>query len=204
VITPHTPLIILEGTCGAGKSTLLGALPAHLMGLETRCMTQRETYAPVVPAEDSGTLDASLHAQLLGVITAHVAREAAEPSRWVVVDTLHPTHFVRTGTLTLASFLEADRQLHALGAVTVMLRVSAACIRARTVIGRRGTGFHRYAQKFGADDDSLTDYFVAEQERMLNLLQEHSRLPLVVLDGEQPTAELVSEIERMARAAASV
>lgn len=198
MITPRTPLFIIEGTCGVGKTTLLLSLSTHLMGLEVRCMTQRETYASVVPAEDSGTLDASLHASLMREITANVARETAKPSQLVVVDTLHATHFVRTGTLTLASFHEADHQLHALGAVTVMLRVTAACIRARTVIGRRGTGFHRYSQKFGADDDSLTDYFVAEQERMLELLREHSRLPLVVLDGERPTAELVSEIERLA------
>lgn len=163
-------------------------------------MTQRETYAPIAPAEDSGTLDASLHAQLLREITANVAREAAEPSQVVVVDTLHGTQFVRTGTLSLASFQETDRELHALGAVIVMLCVSEACIRARTVVGRRGTGFRTYAQKFAADDDALTDHFVAEQDRMLCLLREQSRLPLVVLDGERPTAELVGEIERLAHA----
>ena len=194
----HRPLIILEGTCGAGKTTLRNALPSTLAGLRARHMSQRETYAPVVPAEDSGTLDAALHASLLREIIASVAREAANSSQILVVDSLHATHFVRTGTLTVDAFQEADRMLHALGAVVVMLRISASSIRKRTVEGRRGTGFRTYAQKFGADEDALTRYFVGEQERLIAVLHEHSCLPLVVLDGERPAAELVLEIELLA------
>ena len=85
-----------------------------------------------------------------------------------------------------------------------MLQISPASIRARTVVGRRGTGFHAYAQKYGAHDDALTEYFTREQDRMLGVLRDHSCLPLVVLDGERPVVDLVEEVERSSRERMSV
>ena len=37
----------------------------------------------------------------------------------------------------------------------------------RTIVGRRGSGFARYAEKFGADERARWMYFCEEQERIV-------------------------------------
>jgi hypothetical protein len=115
----------------------------------------------------------------------------------VLVDALHATHLVRVGALSTESFAEIERALEDLGAFVVALRISEASIRARTIVGRRGTGFDEYASKFGATEDDRVRYFVHEQQRLLELLEEHSRLPTVVLDGEEERASLHARFRRV-------
>lgn len=183
-------VVIVEGTCGSGKSTLLRAASTIFDGLEVSVLMQNATYAPIAEKEDNGTLDDASNRRALIETVRGIRAEAVAGRRIVLVDTLHATHLVRAGALTLKSFAAIDRALCDLGALVVVLRVDMETIRTRTIVGRRGTGFYEYAKKFGATEDERTLYFVREQERLIDLLLTHSRLPQVVLDGCEPRESL--------------
>ena len=178
-------LVIVEGTCGSGKSTLLASAPRMFAEREVRLFTQKETYGPIVRGEDDGTLDDALDHLILSQIVERIERELRQAGRLVLVDTLHATHMVRAGVLSARSFDAIDREVSQLRPLVVVLRVSEDSIRARTVVGRRGTDFSRYARKFGETDDELTGYFLEEQRRIIEVLERSRRRP-VVLDGDAP------------------
>lgn len=183
--------VVVEGTCGAGKTTLVRALAAELDGAAV--LGQRITYAPLVADEDAGTLDAAKHASLLDVIVDVVA-EAAAHARVVLVDTLHLTQRARLGTPDDVAFVRIHDRVEALGARTVLVRVRPETIVARTIVGRRGTGFARYATKFGADEAAVARYFVAEQERIADLVRRCGAL--LEIDGEVEAAENARRVRR--------
>jgi thymidylate kinase len=179
---PRPNVVIVEGTCGSGKTTLLRSFHAT-RERESTLLSQRVTYEPIAAREDSGSLDDESNRRAL--LDAVVLIRGIDGL--VLVDTLHATHFVRVGVLSVSSFADVDSALHDLGAMVVVLRISKEAIRERAVIGRRGTGFYEYSKKFGNSEDDRAIYFAREQERLLDLLASHSRLPQIVLDGEQPT-----------------
>ena len=74
-----TQLLLVEGTCGAGKTTFARALARR--DPRVRVFEQRETYAPVAPHEDAGTLDSALHEEILTSIVRSIATalEAGRP-----------------------------------------------------------------------------------------------------------------------------
>jgi len=186
-------LVIVEGTCGTGKTTLLRAAGSTCCEREVRLLTQRATYAPLVSREDDRTLDDPGTHRFLREVVGEIRRELAGANRLVLVDTLHATHFVRVGALTVASFVDIDRELSDLHALVIVLRLGERSIRARTIVGRRGTGFSEYARKFGANEDERTTYFVREQDRLVELLHTHSCLRHVVLDADQSPETLQEE-----------
>jgi hypothetical protein len=181
-------VVILEGTCGSGKTTLLRAAPSVLPDRDVHLVPQRVTYGPIAAREDAGTLDDAGDRDALRAITLELGG-----SRPMIVDTLHATHFVRAGALSVASFVEIDRALGELDVLVVVLRISEAAIRERAIHARRGTGFETYARKFGATEDERVRYFAREQDRLLELLQVHSQLRRVVLDGDEPRAALAAQ-----------
>jgi thymidylate kinase len=189
-------IVIVEGTCGSGKTTLLRA--AESMFESSTVLYQRTTYAPIAPPEDDGTLDDDSDRSALLDVVRRIHDESAS-KQLVLVDTLHATHFVRAGVLTLPSFVEIDRALNDLGALVVVLRISEDAIRQRTVEDRRGSGFYEYAKKFGRTEEDRTSYFAREQSRLLDLLARHSRLPHIVLDGEEPIDSLRVRFHRAVR-----
>jgi thymidylate kinase len=176
-------VVIVEGTCGSGKTTLLRTASSMFGEREVRILDQRDTYAPIAAREDDGTLDDDANRRALLDVVERL-RHAVASDHLVLVDTLHATQFVRVGALSMASFIEVDRALELLGTMVVMLRVDANAIRARTIEGRRGTNFYEYARKFGTTENDRVTYFVREQQRLAELLANHSRLPVVVLDGD--------------------
>jgi thymidylate kinase len=177
-------VVIVEGTCGSGKTTLLRAAELLFEEREVTVLWQRVTYAPIAVHEDHDTLDDEINRRVLLDILCRVRDEVVEPRRLVLIDTLHATHLVRAGALTVESFVEIDRALNELGALVVALRISEETIRTRAIVGRRGTGFAEYARKFGATEDDMLIYFAHEQERLFDVLATHSSLPQVVLDGD--------------------
>ena len=198
-----TLTLIVEGTCGAGKSTLIDRV-AHCLasrdsfkGWSCCRYTQKETYGPVAPSEDSGILDEELNLLILQKIVGAIARDAGSlPQPGVLfVDTLHVTQYVRPGKLSLDSYAAVESTLKPLNPLLVFLEVGKRTIRERTVLGRRDTSFHDYAKRnFGNTDDELVEHFYSEQHKMLHVLSAHSSLPRVVLDGEQPEADLADAL----------
>ncbi len=156
---------------------------------EVVVLDQKTTYAPIAAREDAGTLDDEYNRRALHAIVRRI-RDEHVAGHLVLVDSLHATHVVRAGVLSTSSFTDIDRTLHDLGAVIVVLRISEDTIRRRALVGRRGSGFYEYAMKFGATEEERVRYFAREQLRILDLLEAHSCLPYVVLDGEQPADSL--------------
>jgi thymidylate kinase len=190
-------VVIVEGTCGSGKTTLVRAAGSMFEGYEIRALLQRSTYGPIAAREDDGTLDDQSNRAALLDIVHHIRDELVGENHLVVVDALHATHFVRLGVLSVESFVEIDRALDDLGALVIALRISDESIRARAIVGRRGTGFYEYARKFGATEDDRTDYFAREQVRLFDVLGTHSRLPRLVLDGDEAAESLQARFRRV-------
>jgi len=183
-------LLLVEGTCGVGKSTLRRALQAHRPLLH---VGPRSTYAPLVPAEDAGTLDDRANAEHLERVVAELrALGAAHPATTLVlVETLHVTQRLRPGVLSPASFRAVDDALRELGCRTLLLHAPAAVLVDRVIAQRRGTGFARYASRFGTTEADVGNYFVREQARMRDLVARESRLPwraLATTDAPQTLA----------------
>jgi hypothetical protein len=187
-------VVIVEGVCGAGKTTLVRNA-SEVLPSTTRFLTQKVTYGPIAPLEDSNTLDDQTNRRHLLDIVASI-RTALESSNLVVVDTLHITQFVRPGILSLESFLEVDEALRQLGASLAILRIGEEQIRMRAVVARQNTGFARYARKFGATEAELARHFSREQAQLIALAVGRSRLPVRLYDGEEPEELLYREFCR--------
>src|SRR5262245_49936008 len=142
-------LVIVEGTCGAGKTTLLRSVDGLFPDWRTQVFTQRQTYAPIVPYEDTESLTDSLNVEILCGMVAEIRAQAARPGTLVFADTLMLTHYVRAKALRLESLMALDRALADLRPLVVLVRVGVATLLSRTVEARRGTGFARYREKFG-------------------------------------------------------
>lgn len=188
--------MIVEGTCGSGKTTLLRAAESMFQDRGVSVLLQRVTYAPIATQEDDGTLNDERNRRALLDIVHRVRDELIQSKRLVLVDTLHATHFVRAGVLSVESFVEIDRALNELGALVVVLRINEEAIRTRTIVDRRGTGFYEYARKFGATEEDRLLYFAREQERLIDLLATHSCLPQFVLDGNETRDSLHAQFRR--------
>lgn len=176
-------MVIVEGTCGSGKTTLLRSVESFYRD-RIRVLPQRTTYAPIAAREDDRTLDDTYNRNALLDVVRRIATDV-DSQRWVLVDTLHATHFVRARALSISSFIEIDRALNELGAMVVILRIDEDAIRTRTIVCRRGTGFYEYARKFGDTENERARYFVQEQEQLIELLATHSCLPQLILDGSE-------------------
>jgi len=184
-----TPIFLIEGTCGVGKTSLIDASAREVPGAVV--FRQRQTYGPIAPLEDAGTLDSDGNERaLLEVVTA-IASAQLESRSVVLVDTLHFTQRLRPGVLSAEAFGRVHARVSALGAELVLLHASPTTIRERVIVGRRGTSFARYARKFGDDDDALLAYFVGEQERLRELVETACGMAHLRLDGDAPRDEVV-------------
>ncbi len=157
-------LVLVEGTCGAGKTTLIRELAAGTPG--ARVFGQRETYAPLVPGEDAGTIDAATNEAHLHAVVDAIAAEA-RTGRTVFIDTLHLTQLHRPGVLPMVAAARITERLEKLGAEYLVLWQPKTVLWERTIVARRGSGFARYAEKFGADEAARWAYFCEEQERIV-------------------------------------
>jgi hypothetical protein len=180
-------MLLMEGACGVGKTTLLVAmreLSTNRGSLVLRVLDQRFTYAPIAPAEDAGILDAELNAQILKRLIQRVASIRREhPDALLVLDTFHVTQRIRPGVLSEQAFHACDQSLRELGCRTLLLEVPNKVLFERTVVGRRGTGFARYASRFGATEQEIGDHFALEQRQIGDLVKNESRLPWLSLQA---------------------
>lgn len=167
-------ILLLEGTCGAGKTTLGKALT----GEGDVFLSQRYTYAPLVPAEDAGTLSGEENRRFLLDRLQEIRGRVAELSKEsrIIIDTFHVTQRVRPGVLTTAAFREIDESLAELGCGLLFLSIPAETIHERLVEGRRDTGFATYAARLAGGEAAVSDYFVREQAELRRVAREESKL----------------------------
>lgn len=190
-------LLLLEGVCGAGKTTVCAALQELDCGREIVVLDQHFTYAPLVSQEDAGTLDNAKNLaflqQRIRVLSEMLSRECKRP-RIVILDTFHITQHLRPGVLTIESFHRVDASLKALQCRASFLWVDEKTLMQRTIVGRRNTGFERYAQKFGKTEAEVHAHFCQEQNSMWELSRNESQLIEQRLDASRPPSVLAKAI----------
>jgi hypothetical protein len=194
-------ILLVEGVPGVGKSTLLHGVQRRRIesafGARSALhLSQAHTYGPLAPGEDAGTLTAAENiahlSRLLDLVETFASSERGRHPTFVSIDTLHITHCVRPGVVSLADVRAFDDRLASLGASLVVLRAQPETLWQRAVWGRRETGFIQgYAmRRFGGTLEAVHQHFVREQERLLGLV-EGSRLAKSVLDAELDAEEIV-------------
>lgn len=203
---PETPFkaLLVEGTSGVGKSTLIDALiRRHVAGAPARKvrslvhLAQSHTYGPLAPLEDRGTLtvaDNVRHLErLVGMMEWFHAnvQEHQRPWCFVVVDTLHITHCVRPGAVQWAEVAGIDQRLAAIDCKVFLMTASPANIWKRGIEARRDSQFlQEYALKFGSSEQEIHQYFVREQEIIVDLFS-RSKMPKYQKSDEDTTANIV-------------
>lgn len=179
--------------CGAGKTTVCAALRDLNCSREIVVLDQHFTYAPLVSREDAGTLDNANNLdflqQRIQVLSEMVSHECERP-RIVIFDTFHITQFLRPGVLTIDSFHRVDEGLKDLQCRIAFLWGDEKTLWQRTIVGRRNTGFSRYAQRFGETEAEVHAHFCQEQISMWELSRNESQLIEQRLDASQSPALL--------------
>lgn len=203
-------VLLVEGTSGVGKSTLVDHLVRRFVAsraprkLRTLLhLTQAHTFGPLVPAADSGTLSAGDNlAHLDNVVSLlewHVTslRAESEVKFNAVVDTLHLTQCFRPGVLRWEQVAPLDARLARLDARLLFLRASRDSIWSRGIEPRRNDEFMTgYALgRFGRSLQEVHEYFVAEQEKMAQLLS-RTRLRHLEIDADRAVEETASDAYR--------
>lgn len=176
------PVLLVEGTRGVGKTTFgtLFSRGAELLPQvkgKVQLVPQRLTLGILGPMHELGLLDEDLTRVLLGRFVDWVKR-VDEENRWIVLDTLHLTMWVR-GILGPATFAAVDDAMAKLGSRAVLLEASIESIQARRV----------------RDDASRCERWIQEQKTMIDLCAS-SALPWVIIDANQPPHTVLDSIYR--------
>jgi hypothetical protein len=180
------PILLVEGTRGAGKTTLGTLLVKdaeqpereHVPpGLTVRLVPQRLTLGLLGPLYELGMLDDDLATVLLGRLVDWVRRSEG-PERWLVLDTVHLTMWVR-GMLRPASFAGVDDALARLGTRGLLLRASEESIRARRV----------------RDDETRITRWVSDQQTMLDLCGSSS-IPWSIVEADLSPHTVLDSVAR--------
>ncbi len=200
-------VLIVEGTSGIGKSTLIDLLvrrfiderPARKLRTFLH-LTQAHTYGPLAVDEDQNTLTKDQNLRhldnVVSILEWHVLALTAETKVkfFAVVDTLHLTHCHRPGLLNWEDVSGLDSRLASLGARLLYLQANSQTIWERGIIPRRDQEFILgYANpKFGNTLEEIHQYFVAEQERMRQLLSGTS-MKYLEMDADVDLSSRVEE-----------
>lgn len=186
---------IVEGTAGVGKSTLVNQMvKAHVSAhpsLNTLlCLGQEHTYAPLDPDNINHIATEQTNTAYLARIydtLSFLSHPSGTPGKLVcIIETLHLTLAFRPGVLAQSDILAYDSRLAALGCKLIFIKVSSQAHWERCIWERRNNGFiTKYGIKYGKTLEEIHQYYVNEQEKMLELF-EQSRMNKLLLDGELP------------------
>ncbi len=120
-----------------------------------------------------------------------------EKDRIVVLDTFHITKMIRPGVLSNDSFCIVDAALVELDCRMAFLWIDEETLMQRRIVGRRGSGFARYAAKFGDSDNEIWEHFCQEQQDMWIVASEVSDMPVLRLDGSTSIEILAETLLKM-------
>jgi hypothetical protein len=167
----------------------------HQMQRDVRINTllrlgQGHTYAPLRPDEVNSPLRAEDQLRTLArmyetlAFVSHPSGSPSGPPFICVVETLHLTLAVRPGLLSLQQILDYDAKLSSLGCRLIFIQVSPQTLWQRCIWERRKNGFITiYSRKYGGTLEEIFEYYVGEQQRMLELF-ERSRMRKLLIDGD--------------------
>jgi hypothetical protein len=204
-INNSSRLLLVEGVAGIGKSTLISSLIRKYVKDNRRIrsllhLTQAQTYHPLLPDEPdaSPTPEQNLaHLEKILDLINWMASTVSDEQRkmfFCAIDTLHLTHCFRPGVLSWADVSEFDRRLARMGCRIVFLRASSQTILERTIWSRKDNEFITYyGRKYGDSLESIHQYFVREQERMLALL-EQSAMEQLLIDCDEFVPDKSEEV----------
>jgi len=200
---------LVEGTSGVGKSTLIDALlrrqvsssqPRKIRTLVH--LAQSHTYGPLAVAEDERTLTVEENLRHLERIVSMIewlhasVQEHSRPWCFAAIDTLHLTHCVRPGVVTWNDVEAFDRRLAALGCKLLFLRAQPDTIWKRGIVPRTDQQFMvQYAKKFGRTHQEIHDYFVSEQEVLMELFS-RSVMPKLLVENDDCASNALEDAWR--------
>lgn len=197
MMTAPFKALLVEGTSGTGKSTLIDALlRRHVNAAAPRKirslihLAQSHTYGPLAMSEDRGTLTVADTTRHLDRILTHLewlhasVQEHDRPWCFVVIDTLHLTHCVRPGVVKWKEVAAFDNRLAALGCKLIFLQVSPSRLWQQGIQPRVNEQFIReYARKFGRTLEEIHQYFVSEQQILMEFFSQ-SAMPKLLLNNQ--------------------
>lgn len=203
-LNDSTKILLVEGVPGTGKSTLIGSMIRRYVGGNKRIrsllhLTQAHTYHPLSPdeSERSPTPAQNIaHLERILDLLHWMAAVVSDEQRKIflcAIDTLHITHCFRPGVLSWADVEDFDRRIAALGCRLLFLRATEKTIWERTIRDRRDNEFITYyGKRYGDSLESIHQYYVQEQEKMLATL-ERSSLEKLILDAEDSISDISRE-----------
>lgn len=190
--------LLVEGTSGVGKSTAIDVLiRRHIARAEPKKirtlvhLAQSHTYGPLALPEDDGSLTVEENLRHLERIVEKLewlhatVQEHTRPWCFVLVDTLHLTHCVRPGVVKWRDVATFDRRLADLECKLLFLSASPVSIWQRGIVPRADQQFiQEYARKFGKTNEEIHQYFLREQEALLELFS-RSAMPRLLLQNDE-------------------
>lgn len=197
-------MLLVEGVAGIGKTTLINSLIRQFVDSNKRIrsslhLTQAHTYHPLAPDEIDSKLSPEQNIahleQILSLLSWLVSSVSDEQRKifFCTMDTFHITHCVRPGILSWNDVAKFDRRLHQLGCKLLFLRATEETIWERTVWGRRDNEFITYyGRKYGDCLESIHNYYVQEQEKML-AIAELSAMERLMIDCGRTIPDISQE-----------
>lgn len=196
---------LVEGTAGVGKSTLITQMVQTYIREQAALRTllhlsQDHTYGPLDPDNINNLITAEENwaylERVYGTLSFLSSPTGTPATLACIVETLHLTLALRPGLLTRKQILDYDERLAELGCKLVFIHISSQAHWQRCIWERRNNGFiTKYGVKYGRDLTEIHNYYMREQDQMLELF-EHSQMNKLLLDGELPSETMLETAYR--------
>jgi hypothetical protein len=202
----NSRILIIEGTSGVGKSHLVDALVRKYIEENEKIrsllhLTQAHTYGPLAVYEDMGLTKEMNKKHLEQVYNAlqWFASSLASEHKvkfFCLIDTLHITHCVRPGIVEWKDVSSYDTKLKQIECKLVFIKAKPATIWDRGIAPRLNEQFMlEYAKKFGNNLEEIHQYFVNEQQKLEEIVNESS-MEKICLNAEDDFRQNLDETYR--------
>lgn len=202
--------LIIEGICGTGKTVLLNALiqserfvkknyPSSVILSEhqtQRVLERKEREEGLTVFDNIRLLDQ--HISYLEQLNLQL-----DQMQWCrynqtdmripyILERFHFTHVYHYDHMLWNNVIKIDQRLAGINCKTCILTVNSEILASRLFTGRDETWMN-YLKRFGSSREEILDYFVRQQDQLLNLV-DISDLETLVIDASYPNTEKAVEI----------